>query len=1850
MSAKDKTFQEKLKQFFRINRGGTGNIKGRVDFSLTADIEKDLGPETPINHRTKVIKELSEAVMYNRLEDNAIEKLWICLQDLFHRDIPKEHRHLAFSFFRCLIQGQYEKLGLMRVHFFRLVKEHDVPEDVGPRLELLQSLTENGKDILYFEEEVGPFLLQWMSDMTGIGKTHEFLSMLVNVIKFNAAYVDEDVIAGLVLNTCYLCCCSNSQQVVLTCLQVLDTVVCYSNLPSDSLPTFISALCRTVNVEAFCQSSWKIMRNLLGTHMGHSALYTMCRILQEPSSLQDIFLLRGAVFYISMGLWGTKPVTTLKHKLTSVLPSFLHALESKHSVVMYEVILSIQRLINKYGLELHEPSWDVVLKIIETIIDHIEPSSHSASVSLITSHLHDTICTIEQLIERRQFNGSVHRVFELIERCSPVRPESSVLRLITYLAGSIVPTRSLWLTKLNSLLDQYYKQESRTNIRVKVLDILSHVIHINRALYEDELIERVVVPHLQHIDADPDIVVRNAAAQLLVDLCLECDNKRCLELLDILEKLLNRPFEQYTTDAVTIVNESEVTDVKTTVVGLIKVLKFKLYQLPSTHAIRVYKLLVNHLEAHYHKPAVFENTSSIRYTIFECFLQLRANSLYHLGFPKPNSSELHFSPYLTVDHKNGERPGGSVSPPPMSPAPSSHPQCTVTHLSLTHACKAVITCLKQEKDWKVLHLILKELPQVMQNKALILSRHGNDVDLLATALIAMVSDKSLALPDCLRNTPLKFTRSEFHSHVFPVLTSLSSYHAYLESTLQQRLIKCLEFGLMSRCACQCVTALTICTLEMRDAMYKLLPEVLLNLSKISATVHIAIPILEFLSTLTRLPKVFASFVGDQYMAVFAISLPFTNPFKYNHYTVSLAHHVIAVWFLKCRLPFRRDFVKFITTGLKANVIVPFEEGQIMKPDIINEDSSSRKRSSSLTEQGSRHSVRSLAAANRPVDLKPPIDESLMNFHVELTETCIDLMARYTFSTCSALPKRLPTAEFLLNGGQSMTWLLGNKLISVTTSGCSQKALKNGLCDKCWALCRQDKEPTSPDNILEQEGSSTFRRSKTTVQRSIAPVPGKDEPAPNVRLTRQLSEAGLPRTAPNVNNTATSSPTDETKKTFNLQETHEPEPSKLDQLLFGSKEIEKQEQNYCACWCQGWAEIYVRRPTGDMSWVMRIQNHNNLQNSLLDFPLADISTLFMPAETSKKEQQFEDYVSGHKRINSENLAESDYDAILDQHFEQGVEMAARIASGTAPICIPGSPCPSRQDSQDNIDVDEQDLDDGVMVDLEEGGKSRNPVRRSNSSPEMSASWKNAFMNREKERDGQAEAEGVGNGLGGGENQAEGKKSVKQTYSKDPRVSCEAIPEEINSLGTTPPAGDAPPVHPSLLSCHSYPGAVAQLVSPPLSGAAGRRPSTQQTPLPVIQPVSSARPPQSPSLVCNSTDINKANPPSLRESKLPSDARQPLTVDTKIGPRQQTTPLGTPTSAVSDKALKEELPRPDPSTLPPLTFKRDRGHTISVMSPVRKPRPDWSSIKRDNSPRSKDSPRSGISPSFVFLQLYHTTHFGSTTEKPLLVSQSQVVQRAFKNLDRIPPYETHKVGVIYVGPGQANNETEILRNQFGSLRYTEFLQRLGTLIKLKDADPQNTFLGGLERNGNDGKFAYIWQDDVMQVTFHVATLMPTKDSDPLCNDKKRHIGNDYVTIVYNESGEEYNVQTLKAQFQYAWVIVQPLDHNTNQVIVKTREELAEHIGHSDPKMVSDQNVAILARQLALHVNLASVISCSLKAQGQDPYASNWLERLRQIKRLRCKIIQETASSTNDNNELLTSPRSSRRVHMDDFTEYT
>lgn len=65
------------------------------------------------------------------------------------------------------------------------------------------------------------------------------------------------------------------------------------------------------------------MRNLLGTHLGHTALFTMCDVLMSEASQSDPGLLRGAVFYINMALWGNKRIINTVSTPSAVLDAFL---------------------------------------------------------------------------------------------------------------------------------------------------------------------------------------------------------------------------------------------------------------------------------------------------------------------------------------------------------------------------------------------------------------------------------------------------------------------------------------------------------------------------------------------------------------------------------------------------------------------------------------------------------------------------------------------------------------------------------------------------------------------------------------------------------------------------------------------------------------------------------------------------------------------------------------------------------------------------------------------------------------------------------------------------------------------------------------------------------------------------------------------------------------------------------------------------------------------------------------------------------------------------------------------------------------------------------------------------------------------------------------------------------------------------------------------------------------------------------------------------------------------------------------------------------------------------------------
>ncbi|KAM3956957.1 LOW QUALITY PROTEIN: TSC complex subunit tuberin [Aphomia sociella] len=1867
-----KSLQDKLKVFFK--KGASAALPARNDLVVSPELERELSADTPQHRRLRALKELGDKVPTIRIQETTIRKLWICTRDLLD-DTNMEARHAELTFLRIILEGQADgfsdELTIMRTIFFNyLQKSHatHLPEDSQLRFKLLHALTNTGKNIKCFEEQIGLFLLEWLPQIQNPAQLVEFIQLIINVVKFNATYLDEEIVHGIVKQACRVCAYAAEAGAVQAALSLLEAVVCYSLLPRAALHGFVQALCRTVNLEHYCQASWKLMRIVLGADLGHAALQQLVALLGADAEAEagagagtdaDAGLQRGAVFYINMALWGAWRVPSLHHCYLAVLPAFLKALSGNHPVVTYEVVLAVQSLVSRCATELSEPTWDVLLQIIRTIID--QDRSLDPPNELIHSRVHALITSVERLQDEGKYYGCAEALVSLVDYCGHERPEASATRLLSAAAGR----------GALALCARYVRRDARAAVRLHALARLLAHARRRRAL-GDEAAERAAVAVLAAAAPHADPALRAAAARAVPDLARAAAPDVCTDLVDLLEKILNRPFEMYVTD-VPIPADADTSDLKLAVGGLLELLHDKLVASPGTLPTRCYLVLLDHLDQHYKRPALFVNHPDIRMKIFEMLFGLRANASNNVGFCYDASGAMCSgaaaarlrplcSPYL------------SVEPPPPPPPAAPAGACV---LPAGRAARALLAALTRETDWGVLERVLRALPALLAVRALALGRRAHDLDLLASTLCSMVADMRVQFPEARRPA-----LSELHGAALPALCALAPHHAHLEPHTQQRIVRCLlRYGMVLRTPQPYINALTIFTLEMRETMVKMLPEVLLDLSKISDTKAIASPMLEFLSTLTRLPKVFASFVEDQYMSVFAIVLPYTNPSRYNHYVVSLAHHVIAAWFLKCRLSYRRNFVRFIIHGLHNYIIMPFEEQLQYRSNYqppANEDSSNRQRSSSLGSRVSRaplggRGARGGAAGGAGGGAAGGAGggaPASAAFHVELTETCVDLLARYTSSPCSVKPQRSDIAEFLFTGGHSMTWLVGHKLVTITTSGCQQNSIKQGPCDRCASLFRQHADSMS--SPLPPLGPPPAPRAPAPP--APAATPG-DAPV-QVQVNDGSGESGANTTNHlHVQSQAQSNPPE--VKRQNSAENNKSTDPLTDMMNYFSQRFERISKEIDtetaagglgggggaggrggACWAGGWAEVHVRAPTGDVAWLMRVHNQMSW-DSVLESPLQDVVALLAPCASPRRPPpppaaSATPGADSEPRSRSGSGGTSSASAAPELHKSSSDSVVAnerRAFSGlpaqqlrmsTQPINIPGSP--QRQSSSSTTD------DDDMLLIVPEG-KSRHPVRRSNSSPEMSSSWK--LGARDPDR-GDPDDMILLPSCEPASTSMSMHASKKAAKKSDMRVSCEAIPEEMS--GTSPLAPPAHPAHPA---------------------PAPHTPHHHPHPHP------------HPHLMTYNSDPGSGVPEAGGGSQPASAAHHQL---------QKTASDSTVTSSSKPPAAPRPLPATATATtsardrddLPPLSRSK-RSHTISVMSPTRRrdgpgprsagagvagpraARVPWVQARGSRVRAVAAGPRAawvaggGVTPSFVFLQLYHNMSTYPITppvpgeapvtlnplaERPLRVVGVQN-ERTIKNLDLVPPVETYKVGVLYVGPGQQDNEVLILKNEYGSVRYAEFLTQLGTLVPLAGpADELPHLFLNLERGGKDGHYTYVWHDDIMQVLFHVATAMPTSAKDPTCNEKRKYIGNDYVSIVYNDSGAEFNIHTIKGQFNFCIVVVEPYEHGMNRVFIKTKDDLirTKFLAHVDTYCVSDQNVALLARQIALHCALAAQISQSLQLGGA-PYASNSLERLRLIKRLRRRVQHERLDAAARAPEPYAgTAHQAQRIAIDDFNDYT
>ncbi|GMS82931.1 hypothetical protein PENTCL1PPCAC_5106 [Pristionchus entomophagus] len=139
-------------------------------------------------------------------------------------------------------------------------------------------------------------------------------------------------------------------------------------------------------------------------------------------------------------------------------------------------------------------------------------------------------------------------------------------------------------------------------------------------------------------------------------------------------------------------------------------------------------------------------------------------------------------------------------------------------------------------------------------------------------------------------------------------------------------------------------------------------------------------------------------------------------------------------------------------------------------------------------------------------------------------------------------------------------------------------------------------------------------------------------------------------------------------------------------------------------------------------------------------------------------------------------------------------------------------------------------------------------------------------------------------------------------------------------------------------------------------------------------------------------------------------------------------------------------------------------------------------------------------------------------------------------------TYKFGVVYQRAGQVTEE-EMFGNARGSDAFEEFLAVIGEKVQLKGFQG---YRGGLDTvHGQTGAETVYTEFRGREVVFHVSTMLPYTVGDTQQLQRKRHIGNDIVAIVFQEANTPFSPDIVASNFLHAYIVVQPIEPGTENV---------------------------------------------------------------------------------------------------------
>ncbi|XP_040906048.1 signal-induced proliferation-associated 1-like protein 2 isoform X4 [Toxotes jaculatrix] len=169
--------------------------------------------------------------------------------------------------------------------------------------------------------------------------------------------------------------------------------------------------------------------------------------------------------------------------------------------------------------------------------------------------------------------------------------------------------------------------------------------------------------------------------------------------------------------------------------------------------------------------------------------------------------------------------------------------------------------------------------------------------------------------------------------------------------------------------------------------------------------------------------------------------------------------------------------------------------------------------------------------------------------------------------------------------------------------------------------------------------------------------------------------------------------------------------------------------------------------------------------------------------------------------------------------------------------------------------------------------------------------------------------------------------------------------------------------------------------------------------------------------------------------------------------------------------------------------------------------------------------------------------------------------------------HKVGVLYCKAGQSTEE-EMYNNESAGPALDEFLDLLGQRVRLKGFTKYRAQLDNKTDSTGTHSLYTTYKD--YELMFHVSTMLPYTPNNRQQLLRKRHIGNDIVTIVFQEPGAlPFTPKNIRSHFQHVFVIVKvhnPCTDNVFYSVAVSRSKDVPPFGPPIPKSVTFPKSAV------------------------------------------------------------------------------